>query len=124
MWRDQLRAFRLAPPAWRDDEEVLASADRVPLVGEVRFRGRSRLEPAVQNQIELQIMKSKRLSQEPSKAVACTAAHRARYSRGAGDKWQTKGERCALAYARALRSDRAAVQLHELLHDRQAESQS
>ena len=45
-------------------------------------------------------------------------------SRGAGDKWQTKGDRCALTYSRALRSDRAAVQLHELLHDRQAESQS
>ena len=59
MWRDQLRAFRLAPPAWRDDEEVLAPADRVPPVGEVRFRGRWRLEPAVQNQVELQIMKSK-----------------------------------------------------------------
>jgi hypothetical protein len=59
MWRDQLRAFRLALPAWRYDEEVLAPADRVPPVGEVRFRGRWRLEPAVQNQVELQIMKSK-----------------------------------------------------------------
>jgi len=67
---------------------------------------------------------ARRLSQEPSKAVACTAAIERDISRGAGDKWQTKSERCALAYSRALRSDRAAVQLHELLHDRQAESQS
>ena len=57
------------------------------------------------------------LSQEPSKAVACTAAIERPTSRSASGKWQTESERRALAYSGALARDRAAMQLRELLHD-------